>query len=220
MSRATCCISILPGQLRHVSPEWCIRDCAAISALWLQTCQGVSDTSENESTFSDTTKTKAKQPENWSFLNHEEKWKNSQLLDTGLCDTSLFCCNWCVYTHASLELNYTWHYILVLGDLPSVGFALIVSIRVPLKHRLKPSLLLLLLSLKFRICHKGNLWGRNTRERLWSHLWFSLSHSYSIWWGTYRQVTPSCYQCHRQVDCFLILPFPNVSTGTGKEYWD
>lgn len=56
----------------------------AISALWLQTYQGVSDTSENKNTFSDTMKTKAKQPENWSFPYHEEKLKNSQLLDTGL----------------------------------------------------------------------------------------------------------------------------------------
>lgn len=130
----------------------------------------------------------------------------------GFCDTSLFCSNW---WHASLELNYTQHYILVLDDFPSICFAPIVSIRVLLRHRLKPSLSLVSVSLKFRICYKGNLWGRNTRERLWSRLWFCLSHSYSICWGTCRQFTPRCYQCHRQVDCFFNNTFPKCQS----QYW-
>lgn len=76
-------IKCLSRLAQNISLEWGIRDCVAISALWLQT-YGVSDTSENKNTFSDTIETKAKQSENWSFPDHKENLKNSQLLDTGL----------------------------------------------------------------------------------------------------------------------------------------
>lgn len=66
----------------------------------------------------------------------------------GFSDTRQFFCNWYVYTHSSLELNYAKYYTLVLGDFPSICLASIFNIRVQLRLRLKPSLLLVLLLLE------------------------------------------------------------------------
>lgn len=101
----------LSGQLRSASPEWSIRDCTAIHALWLQTCQGVNDASENENIFSDTTKSKEKQPKSSSFSNQQEKLKKKKkklsFCMLGFRDTTLCCFNRCVYTHQSWNKLYS-----------------------------------------------------------------------------------------------------------------